>query len=109
MNGSFNRNINSGCNQNRQTVNYMGSQNRQTGMQINMPSSCCAKPVATPYDSRQDCDCMDNNTHMRHFKPGMAYVPIQEWGDLYDLETAHCEGTIFPDLNFIFCGSRGKM
>ncbi|MBE5953431.1 MAG: spore coat associated protein CotJA [Lachnospiraceae bacterium] len=40
---------------------------------------------------------------------GMGYVPMQEWGDIYDLETAHCQGTIFPDLNFVFCGARGKM
>ncbi|MBQ9936332.1 MAG: spore coat associated protein CotJA [Lachnospiraceae bacterium] len=46
---------------------------------------------------------------MRHFMPGMAYVPMQEWGDLYDLEDAHCQGTIFPELNYIFCGARGKM
>lgn len=56
-----------------------------------------------------DCDCKDNNSHMRHFSVGIGYVPMQEWGELYDMDKALWEGTIFPDLNLIFCGVRGKM
>ncbi|WP_243023382.1 spore coat associated protein CotJA [Clostridium sp. AM46-21] len=39
---------------------------------------------------------------------GMAYVPSQEFGELYDAKKGLCEGTMFPDLNLIFCGVRGK-
>ena len=39
---------------------------------------------------------------------GMAYVPSQEFGELYDAKKGLREGTMFPDLNLIFCGVRGK-
>lgn len=53
--------------------------------------------------------CKDENAHMRHMPVGMAYVPMQQWEQLYDPETALCQGTAFPELNLKFCGSRGKM
>ncbi len=40
------------------------------------------------------------------FPPVMAYVPWQQWGDVYDPECGLKEGTIFKDLNYIFCGTR---
>lgn len=36
----------------------------------------------------------------------MAYVPWQQWGDMYEAECGLMQGTIFKDLNFIFCGER---
>lgn len=36
----------------------------------------------------------------------MAYVPWQQWGDLYEADKGLMQGTIFKDLNFIFCGER---
>ena len=38
--------------------------------------------------------------------PGMAYVPWQQWGELYDADCGLMQGTIFKDLNQIFCGVR---
>lgn len=32
----------------------------------------------------------------------MAYVPFQEWGDVYTDDEAFPTGTLFPDLNFPF-------
>ena len=32
----------------------------------------------------------------------MAYVPMQEWKNLYDLETGFGQGTLFEDLDFPF-------
>ena len=32
----------------------------------------------------------------------MAYVPFQEWGDVYSDDEAFPIGTLFPDLNFPF-------
>lgn len=33
---------------------------------------------------------------------GMAYVPFQQWGEVYEPDKAFCEGTLFPELNFPF-------
>ncbi|MDE7367203.1 MAG: spore coat associated protein CotJA [Lachnospiraceae bacterium] len=44
----------------------------------------------------------------RNFPIGMAYVPWQIWGNLYPPEQGLREGTIFQDLNQIFCGKRGN-
>lgn len=33
---------------------------------------------------------------------GIASVPKQVWGDLYDVKTALREGTLFKDLNMPF-------
>ncbi len=39
--------------------------------------------------------------------PAMAYVPFQEWGEVYDEENALTRGTLFPELDFPF--ERGEM
>lgn len=36
----------------------------------------------------------------------MAYVPWQQWGDLYDEAVALQRGTLFPDLDKPFLGGR---
>lgn len=56
-----------------------------------------------------DCGCSDSDKKMRTMPLAMGYVPVQSWGELYDLETSLCQGTIFPDLNLKFCGARGKL
>lgn len=38
---------------------------------------------------------------------GMAYVPSQEFDEIYDAKKGLCEGTMFPELNLVFCGVRG--
>ena len=37
----------------------------------------------------------------------MAYVPWQEWKNLYSAEKAFCKGTIFEDLDKPFSGKGG--
>ncbi|MBE6858354.1 MAG: spore coat associated protein CotJA [Ruminococcus sp.] len=32
----------------------------------------------------------------------MAYVPFQQWGDVYSMDEALNRGTLFPDLEFPF-------
>lgn len=32
----------------------------------------------------------------------MAYVPLQEWGEVYNESDALCNGTIFPELKMDF-------
>ncbi len=36
----------------------------------------------------------------------MAYVPWQEWGELYSEEAALRNGTLFPDLDKPFLGRK---
>lgn len=103
---SNNRNsqYNSGC-------SNMGNNRRNdTGMYKSWDSS--PSYGSRSQSVRRECsndDCRDNNPHMKHMPLGMAYVPMQQWGELYNPETALCQGTAFPDLNLIFCGARGKM
>ncbi len=35
--------------------------------------------------------------------PGMAYVPFQQWGDVYEAEKGWQQGTMFPVLDMPFC------
>ncbi len=54
-----------------------------------------------------DCHRQDEmETLSCQFPVVMAYVPWQQWGDLYDGECGLMQGTIFRDLNYIFCGER---
>ncbi|MBP1559636.1 MAG: spore coat associated protein CotJA [Oscillospiraceae bacterium] len=39
----------------------------------------------------------------------MAYIPWQEWEDTYPEDTAMDIGTIFPSLDYPFCGKEGRM
>lgn len=38
----------------------------------------------------------------------MAYVPFQEWGEVYSDDVAFPIGTLFPDLNFPFTRGAGE-
>ena len=38
----------------------------------------------------------------------MAYVPWQEWREIYDLEKGFCCGTIFRELHKPFLGAGGR-
>ncbi len=59
----------------------------------------------------KDCSCnisqCEKNTDTIQMPIGMAYVPFQEFGELYDAHKGLMEGTMFPELNLIFCGVRG--
>lgn len=32
----------------------------------------------------------------------MAYVPMQQWKETYDIEDGFCRGTVFPELDLPF-------
>lgn len=101
---------NSSCGQNYRSMNQNScSSNRGYMSNQSKITSSCNSAIDTIMSSNSDCGCKDNNHHMHHMPLAMAYVPMQQWGELYDHETAICEGTAFPCLNLIFCGSRGKM
>lgn len=84
--------------------------NQNYGCQTNRQprNNQCAIDRVTSMD-KSHCGCGDDNYNLKNLPLAMGYVPIQSWGDLYDPETALCQGTAFPELNLIFCGSRGKM
>lgn len=35
---------------------------------------------------------------------GMAYVPYQQWGEIYEANEGFCRGTMFPELDYPFKG-----
>ncbi len=86
--------------------NSCGSNRNNNHSKVN---SSCHSTIDNIISERVDSNCNDNNHHMQHMPVAMAYVPMQKWCDLYDHETAICQGTAFPELNLIFCGSRGKI
>lgn len=48
-----------------------------------------------------------NDRKLCDFPVAMAYVPWQEFQEMYDdLEKAYCAGTIFPELDQPFMGRR---
>lgn len=50
----------------------------------------------------------DNNGSTSRFPAetplAMAYVPFQQWGEIYDEDKALCQGTLFPELDLPFKG-----
>ena len=38
----------------------------------------------------------------------MAYVPFQQWCDIYECDKALCQGTVFPVLDLPFMGVRQR-
>lgn len=57
-----------------------------------MENNCLNKPEAIPYKYRDD------------FVTGMAYVPWQHFGNVYEPHKGFTRGTIFPDLDKPFEG-----
>ena len=53
----------------------------------------------------------ENHTRHMHHDPmvlAMAYVPVQQWQDLYEAEEALQNGTIFRQLKLPFEGGAGR-
>lgn len=74
--------------------------NDNTGRTMEVKCVCQAAP-------KKNCN---NNDPMQKlgnsFPTVMAYVPWQQWGELYDADCGLMQGTIFKELNLIFCGVR---
>jgi hypothetical protein len=59
--------------------------------------------------SDNDEEAPSRHHHRKEHMPiGMAYVPMQEWSEMYDACEGLYEGSAFPELNLIFCGVRGN-
>lgn len=111
------RGCNTGCGQERKQAPGrrgqgmdMSSGNRSTGCSMagnvrnDMPRGvevecvCNVKPSCHKEDPMEVLGC--------RFPLVMAYVPWQQWGEMYDADCGLMQGTIFKDLNKIFCGVR---
>lgn len=63
---------------------------------------------------RQPCEFMKNeyeHDEKEYYPPfpentpiGMAYVPYQQWEEIYNAENGFCKGTVFPSLDYPFMG-----
>ncbi|MCQ2459497.1 MAG: spore coat associated protein CotJA [Ruminococcus sp.] len=47
-------------------------------------------------------DNFDSSRFPKKTPLGIAYVPFQQWGDVYSDDEGFPKGTIFPDLDFPF-------
>lgn len=59
---------------------------------------------------RSDCDMpcnMNADYNIDSFSIAMAYVPWQQWQNIYEPAEALSAGTLFKDLDLRFYGSRG--
>lgn len=84
---------------NQPTYNY-GRRNVPNQNRMDVECVCRVTPG-------KKCHTADPMTQLDdNFPPVMAYVPWQQWGELYDTDCALVQGTIFKDLNYIFCGVR---
>ncbi len=78
---------------------------RERENSLNSPETY-KRPVRPP----QNNSSINNN--MSRFPQNaplaMAYVPFQEWGEVYTDEEAFPIGTLFPELNFPFRRGAGE-
>lgn len=52
---------------------------------------------------------VDKSFGLSGYPLAMVYAPIQEWKDLYDLDTALVKGTLFSELDLPFlAGNKGN-
>lgn len=71
------------------------------------PNDCNRRtPYARPINPMPPHSNCDHDT-ISHMPLAMAYVPWQEWRNIYSAEKGLCIGTIFEDLNKPFSGTGG--
>lgn len=83
----------SGCGAERNVRDDMGRD-----VEVEVECVCNVVPSCHKEDPMEVLGC--------RFPVVMAYVPWQQWGERYDAECGLMQGTIFKDLNKIFCGER---
>lgn len=55
----------------------------------------------------QDTECCCSlKVFPKEISVAMAYVPFQQWCDIYQCDKALCQGTVFPVLDLPFMGVR---
>lgn len=90
---------------------------RENQMTRECLKKCLCEEINHKHGECEECTCQTNvitDCH-RHdemeqlgceFPVVMAYVPWQQWGEMYEAECGLMQGTIFKDLNYVFCGER---
>lgn len=77
-----------------------------------MPAPSCSGSSRQMQSHRQEINhsCSDQSAvtcvKTADFPVGMAYVPMQTWGPLYNPQKALSQGTLFPELDKPFSGGR---
>lgn len=106
--GYANGNMNRGCangNLNRGCAN--GNLNHNMGNMgdvQNCKKNCDNSEVRDDMNHSCHDGCDRGNQAVDKMKPGMAFVPWQEWKDIYDMEKALECGTIFGELDKPYLG-----
>lgn len=77
-------------------------------MNTNRNSSCYGGPNTNRNMHGHQNQHMNRSVLDGPFPVGMAYVPWQEFKDLYDPYQGLCHGTIFKELDYPFYGKRGN-
>lgn len=95
---------------------YSNNPNMHSQMPNSYGNCRSERTCGSPYEMNQtsncnrpsdnDCDKRDYDVDKMNFPVGMAYVPWQNFQEVYPLEHAFHEGTLFPCLNLEFlCGN----
>jgi hypothetical protein len=66
------------------------------------PQNCGYQPMSNRMGQRID----ERNRYLEDLPLAMAYVPFQEWREIYPPDEALSIGTIFKELNLPFYGRR---
>ena len=78
-------------------------------MNVNRQNNCCTgrtgRPNVVVVGGCNDATC-NKETTLSEFPVAMAYVPWQEYGNIYALPQALRNGTMFAELNLDFAGRR---
>ena len=72
--------------------NYRNSYAPYRSSGVNSDTECC--PTLKPFPAEVSV--------------AMAYVPFQQWCDVYNSDKALCQGTVFPVLDLPFMGVRQR-
>ncbi len=67
-------------------------------------NDCCYESCITNDMSCGDIKCYEKSSLPCNPVLAMAYVPFQQWNQVYTAEKGLCTGTIFPCLDLPFVG-----
>lgn len=76
---------------------------------MNNYKNSCAQYRGAETDN--PCDCNNRcaiSVFPKEISVAMAYVPFQQWCDIYECDKALCQGTVFPVLDLPFMGVRQR-
>lgn len=90
-------NQSSSCDNNSSVRQQSGTRSRTASTPVVRNCGCARR------DGRQNTDRGGGDVGFTgNYSLAMAYVPMQEFEDLFDMEEGFCEGTIFKKLRFPF-------